>query len=191
MGDGERTRSFLDRGWRCRRLNGTGERRTYCNARYRYHPTSSSSPEVILRSFPIRPRQTAVLNEDTLPSLCHCTLRPHFLRHFDLSLCRDCRGGELRAEESFELEGEVESHVSQLSTSSSVRRREGREKGTHHGTVRFGHFERLLDDFIVLVCSVHLSSERLGVNLDLLARPSHEPYHPSSVQNMRGIGRGD
>lgn len=44
--------------------------------------------------------------------------------------------------------------------------------------MRFRHLERLVNHLPVLVRAVHLPSERLGVDLDLLTCPSHEPCTP-------------
>jgi hypothetical protein len=44
----------------------------------------------------------------------------------------------------------------------------------HHGAVRFCHFKRLLNNLAILIGAVNLPTEHLGVDLDLLTRPSYE-----------------
>lgn len=46
--------------------------------------------------------------------------------------------------------------------------------GTDHGTMRLSHLERLFDDSAVLIDAVHLPAERLSIDLDLFAGPSHK-----------------
>lgn len=50
--------------------------------------------------------------------------------------------------------------------------------------MRLGDFERLLDDGPVLIRAVHLSPERLGVDLDLLRSPAYEACRPRASAHL-------